>query len=124
MIVVEIRGLDPAEAEALRRRLDEEIDAEVAVREEQADQVALIDAVELARRLGRSRDFVYDHADELGAIRYGTGPRSRLLFDPVNIRPAPSPPAVAVLPAPAAPRPRRRPSRPSGGLLQVRGERP
>ena len=31
--------------------------------------------------LGRDRQWVYDHADELGAFRYGDGPRARLGFD-------------------------------------------
>ena len=35
---------------------------------------------EFALLLGRSVDFVYDHADELGAVRVGDGPRPRLLF--------------------------------------------
>jgi hypothetical protein len=41
---------------------------------------------EFAALLGRSVDFVYDHADELGAVRVGDGPRPRLLFptDPVS----------------------------------------
>ena len=37
-------------------------------------------AKEFAQRLGRSLDFVYSHADELGARRVGNGPRPRLLF--------------------------------------------
>lgn len=41
-----------------------------------------IDANEVARRHGVSRAFVYEHADELGAIRVGAGPRPRLRFDP------------------------------------------
>ncbi len=43
---------------------------------------ALIDPAEAARRLGRTRRWIYEHADELGAIRLGTGPRPRLMFDP------------------------------------------
>jgi hypothetical protein len=35
---------------------------------------------ELALLLGRSLDFVYRHADELGVMRVGDGPRPRLLF--------------------------------------------
>ena len=35
---------------------------------------------EFALLLGRSVDFVYDHADELGAVRVGEGPRPRILF--------------------------------------------
>jgi hypothetical protein len=42
----------------------------------------LIDAGELARRLGVTRDYVYAHALELGAWRLGHGPKARLRFDP------------------------------------------
>lgn len=41
-----------------------------------------IDAAEVARRLSVSRDYVYRHADELGAMRMGRGPKARLRFDP------------------------------------------
>ena len=41
----------------------------------------LIDAATLARELNVSRTWVYDHADELGAIPLGAGERPRLLFD-------------------------------------------
>lgn len=37
-------------------------------------------ADELAARYGVSRDWVYTHADELGATRLGTGPRARMRF--------------------------------------------
>ena len=33
-----------------------------------------------------TRDFVYAHANELGGIRLGTGPRPRLRFDPATVR--------------------------------------
>jgi hypothetical protein len=39
------------------------------------------DAQDLADALGVSRGFVYAHADELGAIPLGTGPKPRLRFD-------------------------------------------
>ncbi len=42
----------------------------------------LIDAAELARRLGVDRSWVYTHAIKLGGIRLGKGPRPRLRFDP------------------------------------------
>jgi hypothetical protein len=32
----------------------------------------LLDSAALAERLGRSREWVYDHADELGAVRLGS----------------------------------------------------
>jgi len=40
----------------------------------------LIDASELARRIGRSREFVYEHSEQLGAVRIGDGERPRLFF--------------------------------------------
>jgi hypothetical protein len=42
----------------------------------------LVDAASVARMLGVSRDWVYEHATDLGAIRLGTGRRPRLRFDP------------------------------------------
>ena len=49
----------------------------------QAD--TLIDAGELARRLGVGRTWVYANAELLGAIRLGDGPRPRLRFDPMAV---------------------------------------
>jgi hypothetical protein len=40
----------------------------------------MIDAAELAKRINRSRDFVYEHATSLGAVKLGDGPRPRLAF--------------------------------------------
>jgi hypothetical protein len=77
----------------------------------------LVDAAELARLLGVSRQWVYEHANELGAVTLGTGARPRLRFDPAH--------AASVLegrrrgetcrvqtpaPQPRVGRPRRRPS--------------
>jgi hypothetical protein len=33
-----------------------------------------------------TRDFVYEHANELAGIRLGSGPRPRLRFDPATVR--------------------------------------
>lgn len=41
----------------------------------------LVDAATLADRLGVARSYVYEHADELGAVRLGDGPKARLRFD-------------------------------------------
>jgi hypothetical protein len=41
----------------------------------------LVDAAGLAGALGVDRAWVYEHADQLGAIRLGTGPKPRLRFD-------------------------------------------
>ena len=37
---------------------------------------------EVARRFGVTCSYVYSHAERLGAIRLGDGPRARLRFDP------------------------------------------
>jgi len=42
---------------------------------------ALVDARELAVELGVSTDYVYAHAQELGAMRLGSGPKARIRFD-------------------------------------------
>lgn len=40
-----------------------------------------IDAAEVGRRFGVSREWVYAHAEELGAVRLGDGSRARMRFD-------------------------------------------
>jgi hypothetical protein len=45
-----------------------------------------LDAAEMARRLGVTREWVYEHARELGAVRIGEGPRPRLRFPPEQIK--------------------------------------
>jgi hypothetical protein len=70
----------------------------------------LIDATQLAQRLGVSREWVYEHANELGAVTLGSGTRPRLRFDlevavrVVEGRRRGTPPG----PPPAQPRPTRR----------------
>ena len=41
----------------------------------------VLDAAEVARLLGRDRQWVYDHAGELGAFRFGDGPKARIGFE-------------------------------------------
>jgi len=41
----------------------------------------LLDATQLARHLGVTRTWVYEHANQLGAIRLGAGSKARLRFD-------------------------------------------
>jgi hypothetical protein len=45
------------------------------------DEAEIIPASEVSRRWGVQRRWVYEHADELGAIPLGDGPRPRLRFD-------------------------------------------
>ena len=41
----------------------------------------VLDAAQVADLLGRDRQWVYAHAGELGAFRYGDGPKARIGFD-------------------------------------------
>jgi hypothetical protein len=67
--------LDPADIEQIARQVADLIAATQARPSGQ-----FIDAAELAALLGVERDWVYAHANALGAIRLG-GPRGRLRFD-------------------------------------------
>ena len=41
----------------------------------------VLKVADVAKLLGRSRPWVYEHAAELGAFRFGTGPKARIGFD-------------------------------------------
>jgi hypothetical protein len=87
----------------------------------------LVDTREIARRTGRSRWWVYEHAGELGAVRLGAGSRPRLGFWPSRVDEYLQAGAELRQPlsAPARPTPqrRRRARRTSTGveLLPIRG---
>lgn len=70
--------LDPASIEAVAQRVVELLRSEGLARD-------LVDATAIAERFGLSRDYVYSHAEQLGAVRLGDGPRARLRFDPVAV---------------------------------------
>jgi pyruvate/2-oxoglutarate dehydrogenase complex dihydrolipoamide acyltransferase (E2) component len=85
-------------------------------------------AKELANHLKLNPSWVYEHAQELGAIRTGTGPKARIRFDLhtatqalKNHQPQPTPAAATA--------PRRKPARPApyptdAPLLQIRDPYP
>ena len=66
-------GLDKETVEAIAER--------VAAKLAPAQATGLVTARVLAQRLSVSVDFVYEHAEELGVIRLGNGPKARLRFD-------------------------------------------
>ncbi len=68
--------LDPQTIEAIARRVVELLEKRGLQSRE------LVDAAELARRLGIERSWVYSHAIELGAVKLGDGAKPRLRFDP------------------------------------------
>ena len=114
----------------MSERLDQETVEAIAVRVvellgDRATPTRLVTAEELGRRLGMSRSTVYERADELGAIRIGSGPRARLRFDLARVL------QRLGSDAPDSPRPAgrrwaarssRRRAEPS--LLPIRGEAP
>jgi hypothetical protein len=79
----------------------------------------LVDATTVAAALGVSRDWVYDHASQLGGVKVGDGDRPRWRFNLADALAAFEP---AGEPTRATPR-RRRPSNGNGRhLLPVHGE--
>lgn len=115
------RRLHPDDVEAIARR----------VVELQAERMpfggpALVDASTLARELGMSRAYVYEHRQELGAVLVGDGSRPRLRFN-LDVALAAfralsdSKPKAA--PVPVRQKPRR--TRPTSGapLLPIAGDR-
>lgn len=116
--------LDPADVEAIAQRVAELVlDAGAT-----ATATRWLTAEQVAARLGLSRATVYERADELGAVRIGSGPRGRLRFDAAVIDDALT--ARGEGRASNAPEPtprrasRRRPRPTTGGggpLLPIRG---
>jgi hypothetical protein len=74
--------LAPESIEALAGRLAELVGANLSTPADGELGKEMISAAEVARRWGVSRRWVYDHAEELGAVGLGGGPRPRLRFDP------------------------------------------
>jgi hypothetical protein len=75
-----------------------------------------LDAQDVADRLHMSREWVYEHAEELGVLRIGGGPRPRLRFPPriLDVRDV-KPPSRDVPAQSRAPR-----AKPTG-LIPIRG---
>ncbi|HST41385.1 MAG TPA: hypothetical protein VLK58_17850 [Conexibacter sp.] len=110
---VDVAG-DAELAEAIAHRVAELVAARVAPR--------LMTVEQVAEMLQVRSEWVYEHADELGALRLGGGRRGRLRFDAEQLRERlrAQPAAGAARRAPAGARPRRAP-RPPGSppLLRV-----
>jgi predicted DNA-binding transcriptional regulator AlpA len=67
----------------------------------------VLDAAEVGTLLGRDRRWVYEHAGELGAFRYGDGPKARIGFDLAAVERWKQERQIARRDAPATPRRRR-----------------
>jgi hypothetical protein len=104
--------LTDAQIDALAERV-----AAILRAEQTPPAAGLVDASTLARELGVSRDWVYEHAHGLGGIRVGDGERPRWRFDLDRARAAWQRPAD-----PPTRAPRRRASANGRALLPVHGE--
>jgi hypothetical protein len=73
--------LDPAGVEALAWHLAELMGPQ----EPEPRREQLMSAAEVAEWWGVARRWIYEHADELGVRRLGSGIRPRLRFDPAEV---------------------------------------
>jgi hypothetical protein len=112
--------LDAASVEAVARRVAELINAP----REHHHPGRLLTAAEVANWWSVARDWVYAHAEELGALRIGAGSRPRLRFEPKTVAER-----IGALGARAARRPERRARKPrrrsrvgSAQLLPIHAE--
>jgi hypothetical protein len=80
---------------------------------------ALLTARQVATRFNVDRGWVYAHADELGVIRLGNGPRPRLRFDPAVVAQR-----LLIAAAPASPRRPAAPASTTAPLLPITPSRP
>jgi hypothetical protein len=67
--------LSPVIVEAIAQRVAELLRADLA------ESPRLLTASQVAERFAVSRKWVYEHAEQLGGLRLGQGPRARLRFD-------------------------------------------
>ena len=110
------REFHEALLESANRKLSEQV-AELAAQAPEPGQ--LVDAHAISVLTGMSERWVYDHADDLGAIRAGGGVRPRLRFDPDLVR-AKLAQRNGDVPSPQAPAPTPR-RLPPAELLPVKG---
>jgi hypothetical protein len=106
--------------------------AQLLQRQQQQEQrhasgpTGMLTVSELAQHLHLNRAWVYEHADELGAIRVGNGPKARIRFDLHTAKTAlqRQQPDSGPAPAPPKARPPRRPQptpyNPDAPLLESR----
>ena len=80
--------MHPEDLAALAELVAERLADHLAGRLEQGaapPPTTMLTAAEVAERYGVTAEWARDHADELGAVRLGDGPRPRLRFDPAKV---------------------------------------
>src|ERR1700731_2784567 len=107
-----IDRLHPADLEALAEMTAERLATKLlatAGSPAPPSERTMLDPKALAKRLGVSAGYVYEHAVELGGVKIGTGPKARWRFDPGRASEAIR--ASTPGPSPSPPSPPRRRSR-------------
>jgi hypothetical protein len=89
-------SLNDRAIEAIARRVSELLQESAA-----PVQPRMVSAAEIARRFDVTRQWVYENAARLGAVRLGQGARPRLRFDPARVAASLH---AGDVPAPAGPR--------------------
>ncbi len=110
----EIRALAEAVADALA-------DRGLAVQPGAGTRSRVLTVSDVAQMLGRRPAWVYGHAAELGAFRFGDGPRARIGFDLHAIEDWKRQRQIGKSSASAAPRRRRSTGRPGANLIPYEG---
>ena len=82
--VAEVR-LAPESIEALVAGLADALRDGTGVQQSDEEEPQMISAAEVSRRWGVRRRWVYNHAEQLGARRMGSGTRPRLRFDAAEV---------------------------------------
>jgi hypothetical protein len=79
-------GVSPSEARTIAEALaDVLVERDLVVERTPGPAARVLDVSEVARMLGRRPAWVYAHAAELGAFRFGKGPKARLGFDVAGV---------------------------------------
>jgi hypothetical protein len=77
--------LHPQTLERLAARTAALVAEQLARSQPRTDRPELLTAAEVSAWWGVKRGWIYQHAEELGAIRIGTGERPRLRFDEAQV---------------------------------------
>jgi hypothetical protein len=77
--------LHPQTLERLAARTAALVAEHLARAQSRTDRPELLTAAEVSAWWGVKRGWIYQHAEELGAIRIGTGERPRLRFDEAQV---------------------------------------
>lgn len=117
--------LTPQAVEQVATRVAQLLHRQQEDRERQrvSEPTGMLTVSQLAQHLHLNRAWVYEHADELGAIRLGDGPKARLRFDLHTAKTALGRHQVGQAPAPAGVKtrkPTRLPATDETQLLEVR----